>query len=123
MKQQQLSLPIILLISFFSLLPPMRREAAGSADPTRLLRRGARELDLSAAVMAGHMVIVAEAEEVPLPIPMEVDGDKVEGAGRVIYQFVLPIDRSEIARYEQEQRRAATQQSTPEGADAPPADE
>jgi hypothetical protein len=25
---------------------------------------------------------------------MDVDGDKVEGAGRIIYQVVLPLDRT-----------------------------
>jgi hypothetical protein len=81
------------MLSFFSLLPPMENEAPLSSDATILLRRGAERMDVSAAVLAGNMVIVAEAEEVPLPLPLEVDGDEVTGAGRIIYQFVLPLDR------------------------------
>ena len=94
------------MLSFFSLLPPMRRETSGGPDPTRLLRRGARELDLSAAVMAGNMVIIAEADEAPLPLRMNVNGDEVMGAGRIIYQVVLPLDRSEIAKAEEQARQA-----------------
>lgn len=95
------------MLSFFSLLPPMRNEPAlGAGEPTKLLRRGARELDVSAAVMAGSMVIVAEAEEVPLPIPMQVDGNEVKGAGRIIFQFIVPVDRSELIKAEEERRQA-----------------
>jgi hypothetical protein len=104
------------MLSFFSLLPPMRRETVGGPDPTRLLRRGARELDLSGAVMAGSMVIVGEADEAPVPLRLSVNGDPVEGAGRVIYQFVLPLDRSEI-RAEEEKLRAAATQATPQATD------
>ncbi len=82
------------MLSFFSLLPPMENDIGTSSQSTMPLRRGARELDISAAIVAGNLVIVGEAEGVPLPLPMRVDGDKVEGTGRTIYQFVLPMDRS-----------------------------
>src|SRR5690606_27821562 len=60
------------------------------------------QLDVSAAVLAGNMVVIAEAEEVPLPLPLKVDGDEVEGAGRTIYQIVVPLDRSAVADMERE---------------------
>ena len=28
-----------------------------------------------------------------MPVPLEVEGDKVTGEGPVYYQFVLPLDR------------------------------
>lgn len=83
------------MLSLFNMLPPMSNEGM-SADATQLLRRGARELDITSALIAGQMVIIAEAEEAPLPVPLRVEGEAVAGEGRTIYQFVLPLDTREI---------------------------
>lgn len=84
------------MLSLFGLLPPMTNEVALAPDATQLLRRGARELDITSAILAGQMVIIAEAEDVPLPVPLTVEGDPVEGEGRIIYQFVVPLDMSTL---------------------------
>lgn len=77
------------MLSFFSRLPPMR-------NPQRVdvLRRGQRQLDLGHAIGAGELVVIAEAPNTPLPIPLDVEGDKVTGNGTTFYQFVLPLEHS-----------------------------
>lgn len=82
------SLPIM---SLFERLQPVKSEVR--LQRIDLLRRGGRTLDISGALAAGGLVVLAEADG-PLPIPMEVEGDPVTGAGRILYQFVLPLDRS-----------------------------
>ena len=87
------------MLTFFSLLPPMTNDVtagSGQFDASILLRRGARNFDLSPAVLAGRMVIVAEADAAPLPVPLTVNGRDTRGSGRVIYQFVLPTDRTAL---------------------------
>ena len=42
---------------------------------------------------AGELVILAQANDQPLPFGLTVAGDKVAGEGTVYYQFALPLDR------------------------------
>ena len=110
------------MLTLFDLLPPMTNDAgqgSGQSDATALLRRGARELDLSAAVLAGQMVIVAEADGAELPLPLAVNGREVDGSGRVVYQFVLPVDRNDLDKQE-EQEEPATQPADDAPAEATP---
>jgi hypothetical protein len=51
-------------------------------------------LDLSPSIMAGQLAILV-TEKGPLPIPVEINGDVVPGTGKVLYQFLLPIDRGD----------------------------
>jgi hypothetical protein len=61
------------------------------------LRREARVLDLSPAINAGKLVICAMAEnKTPLPVPLNVAGSPVAGGGKTIFQFVLPLNRSDV---------------------------
>ena len=82
----------LVVLSLFDRLKPER------SDPQRtradLLRREGRDLDLSPALAAGRVLILAESRDVPLPFPLEVEGDTVAGEGSVYYQFVLPADRT-----------------------------
>ncbi len=92
----------LVMMSLFSRLPPMRH--ANNSDPARqdLLRRGGRYMDISNAVAAGKMVVLAEADDdgkSPLPFPLEVEGQKIAGAGTVFYQFVLPLERIPAEAY------------------------
>jgi hypothetical protein len=50
-------------------------------------------LNASGAVAAGQLVILGTAKG-PLPIPLEVDDEKMTGDGTTFYQFILPMDRS-----------------------------
>jgi hypothetical protein len=86
------SLPVL---SFFERLPPVDNES-NRTDRTELIRRRARELDVSHALGAGALVVLAESQG-PLPFPMEVEGDPVTGTGVTLYQFLLPLDRSKLS--------------------------
>jgi hypothetical protein len=77
------------MLSFFSRLPPVR-----NPQRVEVLRRGQRYLDLGHALAAGQLVVLAEANDTPIPIPLDVEGDKVLGNGTTFYQFVLPLDRT-----------------------------
>jgi hypothetical protein len=80
------------MLSFFCRLPPAQNSPQ-SLDRFELLRRNARHFDISQAVSAGALVVLAESRE-PLPIPLLVNGDRIGGEGTTYYQFVLPLDRS-----------------------------
>lgn len=87
------------MLSFFDRLGPSRADKSNSQSRVELLRQGARDFDLSPAVEAGKLAIVATAaasdqSAAPLPETLTVNGAQVAGDGRVLYQFVLPIDRS-----------------------------
>lgn len=83
------------LLSFFQRLEPAMNKPNETPDRFELLRRGARKYDCSAALACGGLVVVAEPDgPSPIPIPMEVEGDKIEGTGATVYQFVLPLDTS-----------------------------
>jgi hypothetical protein len=82
---------VIPMLSFFSRIPPMRADPDTGAR-FELRRLGARQLDVSPAVAAGAVVIVASVHNDPLPIPLTVQGEPVTGSGWTIYQFVLPAD-------------------------------
>jgi hypothetical protein len=91
------------MLSLFDRLQPLRVE--GNDARFEILRRGARRLDRSTAIATGSMVVIAQAAA-DLPVPLEVDGNKITGGGNVYYQFVLPIDRQTLAD------KAATQPTT-----------
>jgi hypothetical protein len=84
------------MLSFFERLQPQRNERGNTPSRVDPLRRGGRWLDCSQALAAGQLVVLAEATG-PLPMPLEVEGDKVTGEGRIFYQFVLPLDRGAVA--------------------------
>ncbi len=83
------------MLSLFSMLPPMRVQQS-LGEPIALERRGMRHWDVSAAVSAGSLVVIGEALAVPAPLPLKVDGQRVEGTGTVIAQFVVPLDRRSV---------------------------
>ncbi|MGH7177821.1 MAG: hypothetical protein ACREJC_10605, partial [Tepidisphaeraceae bacterium] len=84
------SIPVL---SFFSRLTPTRNDPNQGATRFEVLRRGGRRLDISPALTSGALVVLAECDE-PLPVPLEVAGERVGGNGVTIYQFVLPLDCS-----------------------------
>jgi hypothetical protein len=71
--------------------------SSGQTDRVEILRRGGRNLDCSAAIAAGRLVVLAEADgKAPLPFPLEVEGDKVEGSGTLLFQSILPMERIDL---------------------------
>jgi hypothetical protein len=91
------------MLTFFDRLPPYALLPQTNATRRyEMFRREGRSLDLSAALSAGSLVIVARAgnkdstEETPMPAPLTVSDSPVDGSGTTIYQAVLPIDRSAV---------------------------
>jgi hypothetical protein len=90
------------LLSFFDRLRPSRNPPATvrgqneANDRFDFVRRGVRHLDLSSAVSAGNMAVIAvgDSRDAPLPLPLDVEGDRVPGKGFVYYQSVIPVDRA-----------------------------
>ncbi|MFT3788183.1 MAG: hypothetical protein QM770_18775 [Tepidisphaeraceae bacterium] len=83
------------VLSLFGRLPP-RNPLSNENRRVEILRTGARDLDVSNALLAGNLVVIAQADDQPLPLPFKVEGRTPDGAGRVLYQFVMPIDRSAV---------------------------
>jgi len=80
-------------LSFFDRLLPPNKEEAGTEART-LLRRGARHLNMSAALAAGELVVLAQADKRPLPYGLEVNGTRTPGEGTVFYQLALPMEHA-----------------------------
>ncbi|MDB5291040.1 MAG: hypothetical protein JWL69_2281 [Phycisphaerales bacterium] len=91
------------IMSLYDRLNP-GRNIVGQNPPTLnrvdFIRRGGRMLDMSPSVAAGRLVILAQSDDDKrgLPFPLMVEGSRVEGEGRIYYQFALPIDRSEMEK-------------------------
>lgn len=113
-EARPVSVPVL---SLFQRLPLVQNQADGgnfSVSRTDLHRSGLRDWDASNALLAGQLLIIAEAERVPVPIPMTIEGDKVAGDGTTVYQFVLPLAPIPAAPASQ----PATQPATAATADA-----
>lgn len=89
----QLTMP---LCSIFDRVPPVRnvyddnrgwQESRGD-----ILRVGMRSMNVSPAVAAGNLVVLAEAAG-DLPVPLLVEGSEVKGKGMIFYQGILPLAR------------------------------
>ena len=108
------------MMSLFSRLPPMKNQQQNQQDRVELLRRGGRNLDCSAAVAAGRLLVLAEADGKPgVPFALEVEGDKVEGKGTLYYQAVLDLERIDLATTTQPADGSATPSTAPATAPAP----
>jgi hypothetical protein len=81
------------LLSFFDRVTPPKKDSEGTVAMT-LLRRGARNMNMSAALAAGELVVLAQADKRPLPFGLEVNGTRTPGEGTVFYQMALPLDRA-----------------------------
>ena len=54
-------------------------------------------MDRKKAVAAGRLVVLAEAvDDAPLPFPLQVEGDKVEGRGTLFYQAILDLNHVDL---------------------------
>ena len=88
-----------LMLSLFDHLPTVALEP-DRHERFEMIRPALRGLDVSGSIGAGHLIVLAtsnlETSDEPMPIPVEVEGDKVSGTGTVFYQFILPLDRSKV---------------------------
>lgn len=88
------------MMAFYTRIEPQQAENLGGGSYSsriEVLRRGGRGLDMSQLLAAGQLVIVAHTgTAAPLPLPLDVEGDKVEGEGTTIFEIALPIDRTPL---------------------------
>jgi hypothetical protein len=84
------------ILSLFDRIAPPKIIPKTDFKAFTILRQGSRNLNMSAAISAGELVVLAQADEQPLPFPLEVNGDKVAGTGTVFYQFALPLDHAGV---------------------------
>ena len=99
----QASLPIA---SLYDRIPPMRnnRSADGKYELQSrhdVARVGARFMNVSPALAAGNMIVLAQARG-PLPAPLKVEGDVPSGDGVILYQFIVPMTRPGEMKVESE---------------------
>ena len=82
------------MMSLFQRLPPMKNFNLRQApDRSEILRRAGRYLDVSNEVAAGRLVVLAEADgQAELPFPLEVEGEKIAGHGKIYYQCALELE-------------------------------
>lgn len=89
------------ILSLYDRIAPAQNEQDPNQDRRPrydFVRRGGRSLNMSSAVAAGRLVILAQSttDDRPIPYPLTVDGTRVGGEGRVLYQFALPLDRTDM---------------------------
>ena len=67
----------------------------GDADPFHFRRWLGRDTDCSNWFLSPCVIIFATIENVPIPIPLEIDGEEVQSEGTVVVRWVhrLPTDR------------------------------
>ena len=83
-----------LLLGLFDRFEPSRRNAELNEDRYDIVRRGGRWLNVGHVAGAGRLVVFANTDpDTPLPFPMDVEGQRIDGRGTVFYQVVLPLDR------------------------------
>ena len=89
------------MMSLFDRIAPAKNDPnSGGVRRVDFMRRGGRELDMSPAVEAGNLVILAQSasDTRHVPFPLSVNGSGVGGEGKVFYQYALPLDRTEMEK-------------------------
>jgi hypothetical protein len=84
-----------------------------------LERLTGRELDLSAWFARPCVVVMGFVDDVPIPVPLTVDGERVGGRGTVMMRWVLPletdVERAFAPELEAARARAETEAGPPAG--------
>jgi hypothetical protein len=81
----------VAVMMLFDRIQPLKNAPYLSYSRAELLRRGGRSLNLSHAMAAGNLVMIAKVDKAPLPFPLEVEGDRMTGEGTVYYQASIPL--------------------------------
>jgi hypothetical protein len=92
-REYRRSFPIV---SLFDSMTPMTNTNQNT-DRVEILRRGVRGWEVSGPLGAGAMVILAHSANDDIPLPMEVDGEKPQASGRTFFQFIMPLDLSQVS--------------------------
>jgi hypothetical protein len=110
----------VVVMTLFDRIPPAKNDPSARFTRAELLRRGGREMDMSQLLAAGNLVILAEVDNAPLPFPMDVEGERMKGEGRVFYQATLPLrGRTRLSPPPEQEPTATTEPATPEPAARP----
>ena len=89
------------ILSLFDRINPSKNDPNNPNNArVDFVRRGGTILNMSSAVAAGRLVVLAQSasDDNPVPFPLSVEGSRVGGLGRVLYQFALPVDRTEMEK-------------------------
>ncbi|MEY5031925.1 MAG: hypothetical protein RL354_956 [Planctomycetota bacterium] len=81
------------MLSMYGMLPPPQylRSSSGALDtPFRVVRTGGRELDLSEWFTQPCLIVLGWLEA-DLPYELTLDGARVEGGGRVLVRWIMPL--------------------------------
>jgi hypothetical protein len=84
------------MLSFYDRILPPKKE--GETSAMTILRRGARNLNMSQALAAGELVILAQSDKRPLPYGLDVNGTRTDGEGTVFYQIAVPTEHTGVQR-------------------------
>ena len=82
------------LVSLYDRCAPMSN-LPNESTRVDLFRRGVRDWNVSPAVAAGAMVVIGQATG-PTPKLLTVDGSTPAGTGQFFYQFIVPMDLSQV---------------------------
>jgi hypothetical protein len=100
------------MLSLFDRIKPEPNKPQDPHSRIELLRRGARNLDCSASLASGQLIVLAQVDDDPLPFPLEVDGDETRGTGTTFYQFILPLDHTAVSKPPTDETTQPTTQGT-----------
>ena len=80
--------------SMYGMLPPPQylRGNSGTPDtPFRVVRTGARELDLSEWFTQPCLIVMGWLEQADMPYELTLDGERLEGTGPVLVRWIMPL--------------------------------
>jgi hypothetical protein len=85
------------MLALFGRFGPHQTQPGSSYSGNRyeILRRRAREMDMSQSLASGQLVVFAQADG-GTPLPLEVNGDRIEGEGVTFIQAALPLKRDKL---------------------------
>jgi hypothetical protein len=103
------------MLSIFDHLPTPGVELDVHRERWEIHRAALRDQDISGALGAGQLIVLAQSENdrSPLPLPVTVEGDVLSGEGVIYYQFILPLNRSAVSST----TKPATQPAPPAAAE------
>jgi hypothetical protein len=80
------------LLSFYSMLPPPPWWETGfTTQPTHYYRPAGRHYDLTHLLSFRGIVLIGYMRNAPLPAPLAVDGEPVEGEGWTMVRWIYPL--------------------------------
>jgi len=85
------------LLSLYSTLPPpawWRKISTQDEAPVHYYRSLGREMDLTRYLPMRRLIILGYVEQSSLPLPLSVDGDRIDASGWTVVRWISPIHDS-----------------------------